>query len=137
MAAALLRAGRVGALALPLLLAGCGSGNVAPVSGRVTIDGRPAVGVLVSFQPIGSADNQDPGPGSYGTTDEDGRYRLTQVVTNRPGAVVGPHRVSLRSPNGPPKPDVVIPKEYNKESTLQYDVPKGGTTTADFEVKTR
>jgi hypothetical protein len=130
--------------AVVLGIGGCGSDNVAPVSGRVTLDGQPAANVRVTFQPLGSAENQNPGPGSYAVTDADGHYALTVVGTNRSGAIVGKHRVSIQSSNGPseefpdapPKPKKPIPKGYNKESTLQFDVPNGGTTTADFALAT-
>jgi hypothetical protein len=132
------------AAAAVLGLGGCGSDNVAPVSGRVTLDGLPAAHVRVTFQPLGSAENRNPGPGSYAVTDADGRYALTQVGTKRSGAIVGRHRVAIRSSNGPsaefpdapPKAEKPIPKEYNKESTLELDVPKGGTSAADFKLAT-
>ena len=62
-------------LAVPLLLAvGCsGPGfDFVPVSGRVTKNGQPLANVRVTFQPEG----ENPGPGSAGTTDADGRYTL-------------------------------------------------------------
>jgi hypothetical protein len=132
------------AFGVALCTAGCGSDDLAPVSGRVTLDGEPAANVRVTFQPLGSAENQNPGPGSFGITDADGRYRLTLVGTKRQGAVVGKHRVRIQSshgpsqefPDAPPAPKKAVPKQYNKESTLQVDVPKGGTTTADFELTT-
>jgi hypothetical protein len=135
--------GLFGAAAV-LGMGGCGSDNVAPVYGRVTLDGQPAANVRVTFQPLGSADNPHPGPGSYAITDADGHYALTVVGTNRSGAIIGKHRVSIQSSNGPneefpdapPKPEKPIPKAYNKESTLEFKVPKGGTTTADFPLTT-
>jgi hypothetical protein len=121
-------------IALPLFSAGCGGDDVAPVSGQVTINGKPAADVRVIFQPLGSKENPTPGRGSYGKTDADGRYHLALVGKEQSGAFVGPHRVELRAPvSGTMK----IPKEYNYESKLRCDVPKGGTTTADFDVKTR
>jgi hypothetical protein len=133
---------RLWVLGVALAVSGCGSDNVVPVSGRVTLDGQPAANVRVTFQPLGSAENPNPGPGSYAVTDADGRYQLTLVGTKRLGAVVGKHRVSIKSSNGPndefpdapPKPAKVVAKEYNKESTLEFDVRPGGTTTADFAV---
>jgi hypothetical protein len=130
--------------AVVLGIGGCGSGNVAPVSGRVTLDGEPAANVRVTFQPLGSADNRNPGAGSYAVTDADGYYTLTVVGTHRSGAVVGKHRVSIQSshgpsaefPDAPPKPANPIPTKYNKESKLEFDVPKGGTTGADFALTT-
>jgi hypothetical protein len=130
--------------AVLLGIGGCSSDNIAPVSGRVTLDGQPAAHVRVTFQPLGSAENPNPGPGSYAVTDADGHYALTVIGTNRRGAIVGKHRVSIQSshgpsaefPDAPPKPAKPIPKQYNKESTLQFDVPRGGTTTADFALTT-
>jgi hypothetical protein len=130
--------------ALVLGISGCGSDNVAPVSGRVTLDGEPAAHVRVTFQPLGSAENPNPGPGSYAMTDADGRYTLTVVGTKRSGAVVGKHRVSIQSshgpneefPDAPPKPAKPIPNAYNKESKLEFEVLKGGTTAADFPLTT-
>jgi hypothetical protein len=130
------------ALCVALIAAGCGGDSVAPVSGRVTFDGQPAANVRVTFQPLGSADNQNPGAGSYGVTDADGHYRLTQVGSSRSGAVVGWHRVAIKSSNGPneefpdapPKPKKAIPKMYNKESTIQVEVARGGTSAANFDL---
>jgi hypothetical protein len=119
--------------------AGCSSENVARVSGRITIDGKPAANVLVQFQPLGSKENPNPGRGSYGTTDADGRYQLTLVGKDKQfGAFVGTHRVELRAPNnadGSSSAKLKIPKEYNYESKLRFDVPKEGTTTADFDIR--
>ena len=56
-----------------LLIVGCGkSGSeLAPVSGRVTLDGQPIVGARLRFQPEASG-----GSPSYGSTDQDGRFVL-------------------------------------------------------------
>ena len=126
-----------------LLAAGCGGPRVAPVSGRVTLDGKPAAGVHVSFQPIATAGDKNPGGGSYAITDDDGRFTLRLVEGNRPGAVVGKHRVEittrggevddatdLRVKSGPPKK--VIPARYNRNTELTFEVPGGGTDKADF-----
>src|SRR5262245_65916979 len=85
------------ALSAILLAAGCGGGEfkVAPVSGTVTMDDRPLARVYVNFQPMGSTDNPNPGPGSYAVTDDQGRYTLKLVEGGKPGAVVGRHKVSI------------------------------------------
>jgi hypothetical protein len=127
-----------------LLSAGCGSSDVAPVSGRVTLDGEPVANARVTFQPLGSAENPNPGQGSYGITDAEGRYSLTMVGSKRSGAVVGKHRVSIQSPRGPsdqfpqapPRPSKMIPREYNTETKLEFDVRRGGTSEADFNLTT-
>src|SRR5262249_34965527 len=87
---------RLALLALALPAVGCGGGpKVAPVSGRVTLDGQPLAGASVNFQPLSDGNNLNPGPGSYGKTDADGRYSLRVVVDDRPGAFVGKHRVEI------------------------------------------
>src|SRR5687768_9890418 len=109
-------------LALAMIAAGCGKASVAPVSGRVTLDGKPLAGVHLSFQPIAPPGKQEPGVGSYALTDVEGKYTLLLVDNDQPGAVVGKHRVEIiaRSevpanidvPTRPP-PKVAVPSRYN------------------------
>ena len=62
------------------LIAGCGGGpKLARVSGVVKMDGKPCANVLVSFQPLGSEGNENPGEGSIGRTDENGRFSFTEL----------------------------------------------------------
>lgn len=138
-----------------LAVAACGCGgnsySVAPVSGRVTLNGQPLAGASVEFQPIGGKD-RDPGPGSMATTDKDGRFTLkTQLPPSQPGAVVGKHQVRIyvytehtpddtkdadaggakkKGPKGP-----VIPARYNSSSELTIDVPSAGLTDHHFDLK--
>jgi hypothetical protein len=147
---------------LPGLLAfsflGCGSGSpYVRVSGVVTLNGKPYPGAVVNFQPMGTKENPYPGRGSYGHTNEHGRFTL--VVDDRiAGAVVGKHRVriatprampagwdpALGTPDGDPKfrpkPRMdPIPPEWNTNSTKEFEVPPGGTDQANFVIvsKTR
>src|SRR5262245_61776724 len=101
----------VAALAAP----GCSSEpfQVAPVSGQVTLDGKPLAHAHVNFKPI-AADTLNPGPGSYGQTDDRGQYTLTVVGLSRGGAVVGKHRVMITAPEGPP-PDPASDKPYGSQ----------------------
>jgi hypothetical protein len=136
-------------------LGGCGGGTgYAPVSGRVMFNNKPAAGVMVTFQPLAKAAGADAGGvGSFATTDADGRYEL-EVMSEKPqkGALVGTHRVRIATP--PPKGEGgaadadsaagdgkkkrftdPIPPRFNVESTLDFDVPAGGTDKADFDLK--
>jgi hypothetical protein len=126
-----------------LLAAGCGD-RVAPVSGRVTLDGRPLANAFVTFQPLARGKDINPGPGSAGKTDADGRYTLQVVGRKSKGAIVGPHRVAIVAyardlprntddfnPNLPPQ---IVPARYNSETELLVDVPAGGTDAADFDL---
>jgi hypothetical protein len=127
---------------------GCGGGpKLVAVSGRVTLDGRPASGVHVGFQPVAAAGEKYPGGGSYAITDSDGRFTLKLVENDRTGAIVGKHRVEITSrqqaddatdsiqKSGRPK--AVVPPKYNRESNLTFDVPGDGTTDANFDLTTK
>jgi hypothetical protein len=132
------------ALLLPTLaavLAGCGSSKVAPVSGRITVNGRPLARASVTFSPIGSKANQEPGPSSAGTTDEDGRYSLSLIGQDGSGATIGKHKVrialqeELDTSEDLPVKLKQLPLEYNGQTKLEFDVPAGGSDKADFDLK--
>jgi hypothetical protein len=129
----------------------CGAGcqptsRVAPVSGRVTLDGKPLAGVHVSFEPIAPEGKLDAGGGSYAIADADGKYKLLMVDGGRTGAVVGKHRVQFTArsqvpddvdlPVRPP-PSVMVPDKFNRNSTLTFDVPADGTSAANFELESK
>jgi hypothetical protein len=123
---------------------GCGSGKFAPVSGTLTMNGKPLAGALVIFSPIAKGGSIDAGPGSSGKTNDKGEYTLTSD-TGRTGAVVGKHRVSvsLMNPGTGESDDRrrpgqlvnQVPVRYNGKTELTYEVPAGGTDKADFALK--
>jgi len=127
-----------------LLLAGCGVSKVptVPVSGVVMLDGQPVANVVVTFQPVAGAPNDDHlRPGSYGTTDSDGSYELR--TDDKSGAVVGEHIVTLvyKDPNQPQGYDAgsgkELPREFKlpanaRDGSLRFSVPEEGTDNADF-----
>jgi hypothetical protein len=135
--------------AAAVLAAGCNSGpyETAPVSGRVTLNGQPVAGVAVMFQPIAPEGNPNPGPGSYGVTDAEGRYSLKLIGKETSGAVVGKHKVRIEvytepgdssddRPQKRPKPTVQIPRKYNQaEAILEFEVTAKGSDNADFDLK--
>jgi hypothetical protein len=132
---------------LAVLAFGCGSeATVVPVSGRITVDNQPLAGAKVYFQPLTEGDNAQPGKGSYGQTDLDGRFTLKIVGENREGAVVANHRVEVHLPEtgsdadprlkpGPPR--VQLPRKFNRDSTLRFPVPREGTKEANFDLVTK
>jgi hypothetical protein len=128
--------------ALALLAAGCGDGQrIAPVSGRVTLNGQPLAGAAVLFSPIAAEGEISPGAGSGGFTDQDGRYTLSLTVPGKQtaGAVVGKHKVRITPApaEGRGRPRPLIPERYSgRETILEYEVPPGGTDRADFALKT-
>src|SRR5688572_704144 len=82
-------------------LAGCGQSGpqLAPVSGRVTLDGQPLDAAEVLFQP-----DEGTGSPSYGYTDENGRYELGYKRGVK-GAMVGSHTVSIEMDTKTSAPD--------------------------------
>ena len=121
------------ALAVPhtvtlVALAGCGYSPdlppVAPVTGKVLLDGQPLPRGTVQFVPQGG------GATATSPIAEDGTYNLTTATVN--GAVLGTHQIGVVSQQ-PPKdetdtyPPSLIPAAYNNPagSGLTYTVESG------------
>jgi hypothetical protein len=108
---------------ISMLVAGCGSdSDLAQVSGRVTLDGRPLEGVVVQFQPVARG-----GSPSAGITDAKGHYELMFSLSEY-GAEPGEHRVTIRTADcyydetdGAAAQDA-IPARYNDDSQLRRTV---------------
>lgn len=105
------------------LVAGCGGAStpeLGRVTGKVTLNGAPVVGVNVMASP-------KEGRTAFGTVGADGMYDLmyTQGV---PGTRLGPNKISPLWPNGGSPP---IPPEY---TNLEFDV-KPGRNTFNIEMK--
>src|SRR5262245_40234010 len=124
---------------------GCSASKIAPVSGRVTLDGKPLAGVHIGFQPIGKPGELNPGSGSYAITDADGQFRLLLVDGEQPGAIIGKHRVEITGrsevpanidPPKRPPPKVFVPAKHSRHSELTLDEPAGGRSGANCEPKT-
>jgi hypothetical protein len=120
----------------------CGCGNkdefeIAPVSGAITLNGRPLVDARIGFEPMAINGSLAGGSGSYGTTDSQGTFQLA-TVTGRRGAIVGRHRVWIRTiklnANGKVISQETLPREYNDDTTLSFDVSAGGTDQANFAI---
>jgi len=141
------------AAGLVVALSGCGGGKFAPASGVVYLDEKPYPRAVVVFQPVGSKDDQTPGRGSSAYTDENGRFVL-KGVDGETGAIVGRHLVRIMtkgndvitqnpetgSEDGPPAGKWTvdpIPPEWNSASTVEVDIPPGGTDSLKFEIKSR
>jgi hypothetical protein len=124
--------------------------QVAPVSGRVTLDGKPVEKASVMFQPVASNGNINPGPGSYAITDADGRYTLKLIGLEKPGAAVGVQKVRIANFMDPgdttddrpdkksPKPIVKIPGWYNRiDAILEFDVRPRSNKDVDFALSSK
>lgn len=124
---------------LALIAAGCSDQGaaLAPVEGRVTLDGRPVARAALVFAPVGGQ-----GGPAYAVTDDDGRYKLA-YTHERQGAVVGECLVriktgflSIEDEERGRKAVETIPAKYNLQSELKVDVqPDGGPY--DFELTTK
>jgi len=110
--------------------AGCSNSGpeLAPVAGRITLDGRPLGKADILFQPDG------PNPPSSGRADADGRYQLA-YKRGVMGGHVGSNTVQITI-----SPDVVsnppnIPARYNSESKLTKEI-KSGQNEFNFDLTT-
>jgi len=132
------------------VLLGCGSGapdkfNRAAVEGQVTLDDAPLAEGDILFIPLS-------GGAMAGGKIKDGRFKLSR----NEGPTVGPNRVEIRSvqatgriiespvaPEGDGAPGdnkvmehkELVPKRYNNESELKFDVQPEAVNTADFKLE--
>ncbi len=139
-------------------LSGSGGPDLAtvPVSGIVTLEGQPLANVYVSFEPVldaTSSSDVSSQPGSFGITDEDGRYELEW--SHGTGAIPGTHRVILvwkdperdeTEPKDLPAltsinddepleeaPVFLLPEKPARDGSLRFTVPETGTNAGDFD----
>jgi hypothetical protein len=125
---------------------GCGGSDAAkivPVSGVVTLNGKPLAGATVAFSPVAKEGDVNAGDGSVGKTNADGEYTLT-TSRSAPGAQVGKHRVRIsvlsqqsggsdeRPPRGGWPLKDKIPGRYNDDTKLIFEVTPNGPNNADF-----
>lgn len=139
-------------LALSVSLLGCGGGgpddmpDIGAVTGKITIDGKPAANLMVTFQP-------PTGRPSYSTTTEDGSYEL-QYNKDTMGAKIGSNLVTIStsSDGGDGYEDGksfketsledadAIPAKYNtlasENPDMKVDV-VAGSNEFDWDIKTK
>jgi hypothetical protein len=122
---------------LSLAAVGCRQSDMAPVSGRVTFEGRPVPKAIVRFLP-------ESRPMAAAGTDDDGRYRLT---TRRPldGAYIGLHKVvvapwmpGVGDTSGvtaePERPDIPKIVRDANSTPLAVEVTAAGPNEFDFDL---
>lgn len=120
------------ALATMVLSLGCGSGpKMGTVSGTVTIDGKPAANLEVSFDPKEAGS----GTTALGYTDASGVYKLS-YPGGKTSPPVGEYTVSIVAAevDGEAAPAAAIPAIYNTATTLTFTV-NAGENTANFDLK--
>jgi hypothetical protein len=137
------------AVLLLLPLVGCvdSSSDLAPVSGRITLDGEPLAGAEVIFLPL--LPGFEYAPESVAVTATDGTYQLEVFNSGKRGAVVGRHRVEIRlgevdtnevdglstSEKAMRNESDCLPPRYNDESHLEFEVRPVNVNQADFDLK--
>lgn len=121
---------------------------IAPVSGQITLDGRPLAGGSIVCQPLAATTGSvNTGKGSGAYCDADGRFQL-KTLDGREGAIVGEHRVRIYGPRaqnapasdgdkGGVKSSEVVPRKYNRDTELTLTVPAEGTDKANFILTTK
>lgn len=114
-----------------ILLSGCGRGGPPkyPVSGNVSVDGKPIETGDILFVP------SDPKQGPTAGKIQAGKFRFE--------AVAGPHRVEIRAlrpiPGAAPMlgeypQENYLPARYHAESKLEATVTPEGPNNFDFEL---
>jgi|GEM_PF-1247838 len=124
------RCGTVSILLAVLALGGCQ--RIVEVTGTVRIDGKPAKGVIVVFDPA-SPDK----PRGVASTNQDGVYKLRRLGPgSKPGVPTGMYSVKLMpdvdNPDGSR-----IPEKFSRSSQLSRDVTGPSPHSYDIEISTR
>jgi hypothetical protein len=132
-----------------LLLAGCNSTDpsLVPVSGTVTLDGRPLANATVTFIPKDGT----PGFGGVGKTDAAGKYKLKGSRDDANGIPPGEYRVVISKrlmpdgsevpaedhtpPMNSPARESVPPAFSSMAATTLGAGVKPGGPPADFDLK--
>ena len=115
-----------------LAVAGCGHGDrpaLAPVHGRVTLDGKPLAGAAVHFEPESGR------RASSGVTNTDGEYVLKYIRDDLGGAM-GKNTVRISKQKTRDPASETVPDKYNTETILTADV-TAGENDFPFELTSR
>lgn len=120
---------------------GCGdSSGLVPVSGKVTLNGKPIAGASLTFQPIAAGKTTEAGQGSYARTDDEGSYELRTALSDELGAIAGRHVVLIttsREDNAKPEAGTSLGEQSPRaflDGSVTFEVPAEGTSEADFEL---
>lgn len=113
-------------------LTATGCQRIVDVTGTVRIDGKPAKGVIVMFDPA-SSDH----PRGVASTDENGVYKLRRLGPgSNPGVPTGEYSVKVMSDMDNPGAGR-IPEKYFRNSQLTREVNGPSPHTYDIEISTK
>lgn len=114
------------------IVSGCQPGPpLGEVTGRVTIDGQPAPGLLVHFEPQDGRVHRL--PPTYGATDDRGGYRAKKM-NGKTGAAIGLNHVRITAIEREGNQQAIIHARYAEDYTLWFEVTPGQNT---FDIKLR
>lgn len=112
---------------------GCSGDSMAPVTGVVTLDGKPVSGLEVNFEPTGDPDNRAT---ATGYTQEDGSFALVYPGYKK-GAPLGEYIVRISGGESLDDGTTVrVPPKYNTESDWKETV-TSGENNFKFELKSK
>jgi hypothetical protein len=121
-------------------VAGCARRS-ADVGGLVTLDGQPLKGASVTFLLSTAPPGRSEGL-FVGVTDEQGRYSLHPASPKGSVMLPGKYLVSFSTtyveggtPDFEPPPPERVPPKYRKG--IEFEVPGGGTSDANFDLTTK
>lgn len=113
-------------------LTATGCQRIVDVTGTVRIDGKPAKGVIVMFDPASSDQ-----PRGVASTDENGVYKLRRLGPgSNPGVPTGEYSVKVMSDMDNPGAGR-IPEKYFRNSQLTREVNGPSPHTYDIEISTK
>jgi hypothetical protein len=127
-----------------LVLAGCRYRAelppMAPVTGKVTLDGAQLPGGMVQFIPDASRGNK--GASGVGVIDGQGHYEI--FTAGERGAILGHHQIAVISEEKVDMSETsyapsLIPRRYNKPATsgLRVEVKAGENNVVDLELRSQ
>jgi hypothetical protein len=124
----------VAAVFYAVLLNGCGNQGLVAVSGKITIDGKPADEGSVVFSPV---DGEGP---NMGTQIKNGEYQFSGVNRMTPGKkkveLVAVLKTGKRIPAGPPLPKGTMVDDVKRFSSKETcNITPGQTQSVDFDLK--
>jgi len=126
-------------LSILCLLSGCGGGgehfDVAPVSGRVTVEGEPVSGGMIQITPQGAGEGTNPGKTGIAEIGSDGTFSVT-TYTPGDGAVVGTATITAGAtdPDSPWKKELKSPATVEigpGQNQLTVDIKSDGTASVE------
>lgn len=128
---------------LLVFLAGCGGRGLVEVSGTVTVDGKPAAGVMLMF-----FSTEPNGVTASGVSDEQGKFSLSSgldkglaagnyvVTATYPDPSVKPTAAQMMQGTYEPGPDLLKGKYVNKaNSSIKVEIKSGMTELAPIDLK--